>query len=339
MKYQELVKQIKKKEVKPIVLLHGDEPFFIDKITALFETTFLQESEKAFNQTILYGKDVKAQQIMDTAIRFPMMAPMQVIVVKEAKQIKDIKKLSEYAANPTPTTLLVIAYKHGKLDGRSELSKLIKKNGIIFESKKLYDNDLPGWIQSLLKDYQLNIKSDALSLLSEYIGGDLSRIDGEVQKMSVNLPSGHTITTEDIEKNIGVSRQYNVFELQSAISNKDIAKIGRIIHYFEANPKQSPIQMVISSLFSFISKCLIAQQTNTSNDMALAKSMGINVRNEYAAKFRVKDYKTFKRNYSPTQTLNLISLLKEYDLKSKGVMDSGTKGELLLQELVYRIIQ
>ncbi len=246
----------KNKEFNPIYWLEGDEDYFIDEVMEYAEKNILSESEIEFNQTIFYGKDANWADIVNACRRYPMFAERQVVLLKEAQQMKDVEKLEVYAENPLPSTILIVSYKGKTLDGRQKFSKLIKKKGEVFHSKKMYENQLPGWINDYLQANGFTIKPKALALLVDHIGNDLSRIVNEIEKLSLNLGKEKTITEDDIEKFIGISKEYNIFEFQNALSRKDQAKAIRIIQYFEANPKAVPIQLILPSLYSYFSKIL-----------------------------------------------------------------------------------
>ncbi|HJY23903.1 MAG TPA: DNA polymerase III subunit delta, partial [Hanamia sp.] len=250
----------KKNIFKPIYWLEGDEEFFIDEVMDYAEKKILPEAEASFNLTVFYGKDANWADIINACRRYPMFAERQVVVLKEAQQMKDIDKLEPYVENPLGSTVLVVSYKGKTLDGRSKLSKLVKKNGEIFLSKKIYENQLPAWTNGYLQSKGFQITPRALTLLVDHVGNDLSRIANEVDKLSVNVSAEKSITEDDIEKYIGVSKEYNIFELQHALSVKDHAKAMRIIQYFEANPKAVPIQLVLPSLYGYFTKIMTIYQ-------------------------------------------------------------------------------
>ncbi|HZW65609.1 MAG TPA: DNA polymerase III subunit delta, partial [Hanamia sp.] len=235
-----IISNWEKKEFKPLYWLEGDEDYFIDKVMEYAEKKILTENEAGFNQTIFYGKDANWADVINACRRYPMFAERQVVLLKEAQLMKDVEKLEAYVENPLASTVLVVSYKGKTLDGRQKFSKLIKKKGEVFLSKKLYDNQLPGWINDYLKENGFSIKPKALALLVDHIGNDLSRVVNEIEKLSLNLGTSKIITEDDIEKFIGISKEYNIFELQNAFSKKDQAKALQIIQYFEANPKAVP---------------------------------------------------------------------------------------------------
>lgn len=344
MEYNEIISELKKKTYRPIYFLMGEEPYFIDMISDYIENNVLDESEKEFNQTVLYGRDVSASEIIGAAKRFPMMSEHQVVIIKEAQDIKDlVKKEKEdkkekdkvktpfeaYLENPLPSTILVFCYKYKTIDKRTALAKLIQKNAAMFESKKLYDNQVADWINNYLKSKDYTINQRAAGLLSEYLGTSLSKVTNELDKLIINLPAKAEITTEHIQTNIGISKDYNVFELHSAIGKKEVLKANRIINYFNANPKDNPMVMTVASLYGYFCKILIYQFLT--DKKTAASAMGVNP-------FFVKDYELGAKNYSVGKLKSIFGYLREYDLKSKGVdRGSATEGELL-KELVFKIM-
>ncbi len=338
MKYQDLLKDLKKKDYKPLYVLHGDESFFIDKITDYFDEKVLSESEKAFNYTVVYGKEANAMSLIDAASRYPMMAPYQLIILKEAQDMKTLTDLAPYIEKLVPTTILVIAHKHKRLDMRTKFAKALKANGVVFESKKLYDNQVPAWIEDYLKHKQLAITPNATNLIAEYLGTNLAKVANELDKLAINVKAGSTISDKDVQDNIGISKDYNVFELQNALCERDFAKANRIINYFIANPRKNPLVMVVGTLFNFFSKVYMTYALKGQGDGELAKSLGYHARNEYAAAFFVKKYKLAIRNFSVAQTQNAIAVLHEYDLRSKGIDNSNASDGALMREMVFKIL-
>lgn len=332
MSYEQIISSLKKKEYKPIYFLMGEEPFFIDKITDFIATKVLQEHERDFNQTVLYGKDTTVNEIIAIAKRFPMMSEHQVVIVKEAQHVKQIEDLEKYLAQPLNSTILVINYKFKKLDKRKAVAKLIAKTGVIFESEKLRDYKIPDWINEKISKVGLTIQQKNCMLLSEFLGTDISKIDNEIKKLQLILPKGSEVTTEVIEKNIGISKDYNIFELQSALAKKDVLKSNRIAIYFAQNPKSNPFVLSISSLFNYFSKVLqLHYSANKQNDNALAGELKVHP-------FFVKEYKAAAQNYSPKKLVKIVSYLREYDLKSKGVNNISTDDGELLRELIFKIL-
>jgi DNA polymerase-3 subunit delta len=335
----DILKDLKNRKYKPLYLLHGEEPYFIDQVSNYAEHQLLPEAEKGFNQTVLYGKDTDIMTVLNAAKRYPMMAEYQVVLVKEAQDMKwgrddddkkSINPLLNYLENPLPGTILVFCYKYGKFDKRKKTYKAIEKNGVIFESTPLYDSKIPGWIETFVagKGYQVNPQASAM--LAEYLGNDLSKIANEMEKLMLNVPAGQVITMQHVQDNIGISKEYNVFELQSALSRKDPFKVNQIINYFEANPKANPIVLVLGNLNNFFSKVLLYHYAKDRSPQNLARELGV-------SPYFIKDYELAARNYNYAKSMQIISLLREYDLKSKGVDSSAGNGELM-KELMFKIL-
>ncbi|MGQ1908511.1 DNA polymerase III subunit delta [Marinifilum sp. RC60d5] len=332
MTYEEILRSLKKKEYAPVYFLMGDERFFIDKITDYIIDTAISESERDFNQTILYGKDTDIGTIVTTARRFPMMSERQIVIVREAQNIKNIDQLLSYVKTPLKSTILVINYKYKSLDKRKSFTKEIAKNGVLFESKKIYDNQVPDWIKKYASRLKYKIDNKAAFLLAEFLGNDLGKITNALEKLSININKSNTITPDDIEKNIGISKDYNNFELQNALGKKDVLKANQIINYFSTNEKNNPMVVTIALLHSYFSKVLKYYFIkNKVNEKAVASSLNINP-------FFVKDYKQASLNYNPKKLVSIIELLREFDLKSKGYGDISTKHGDLLKELIFKIL-
>jgi len=291
----------------------------------------LTDAEKGFNQTILYGKDLEPSAIMGNARRFPMMANHQVIIVREAQNIKKIEDLEPYVRNPLNSTILVINYKYKTLDKRKTFPKLIDQKGVLFESKKLYDNQLPVWISSYLKDQQYTVSPQASAMLAEYLGADLSKVANELDKLIISLPAGTQITPDHIEKNIGISKEFNVFELQNALGERDMLRANRIINYFGDNPSNNPVPVVISSLFSYFSKLLNYQFLEDKSQNNVASVLSVHP-------FFVKTYVSAAKNYPIRKLVEVVSILREYDMKSKGVGNVSATPADLQKEMIYRIL-
>ncbi len=342
MEYNEIISELKKKTYRPVYFLMGEEPYFIDMISDYIENNVLDEAEKEFNQSVLYGRDVSTAEIIGAAKRFPMMSEHQVVIIKEAQDIKDlVKKEKEdkkdrtktpfeaYLENPLPSTILVFCYKYKTIDKRTALAKLIQKHAAMFESKKLYDNQVADWISNYLKSKEYTINQRAAALLNEYLGTSLSKVTNELDKLIINLPPKSEITQEHIQANIGISKDYNVFELQTAIAKKEVLKANRIINYFNANPKENPMVMTVASLYGYFCKVLIYHFL--ADKKTAASAMGVNP-------FFVKDYELAAKNYSAGKLKSIFSFLREYDLKSKGIdRGSASEGELL-KELIFKIM-
>jgi DNA polymerase-3 subunit delta len=331
MTFEQITGDIKRKIYHPVYLLHGDEPYFIDAITDLIEGSVLTESEKEFNQTVVYGRDTDTGSIIDMARRFPMMANYQVVIIKEAQDIDKIENLQPYMEKPQPSTILVIACKYKKIDQRKSFAKSVDKAGVIFESARIYDNKVPAWINEQVISNGHSIRPEACQLLAEYLGSDLGRISNELEKLLINLAAGSTIDSALIERNIGISKDYNVFELQNALGARDVAKANRIISHFGANTRQNPMIVVLTVLFGFFMKLMIYHQLEDKSKNNVASVLSVNP-------FFVKDYVQAAQNYSFRRLRNIIGLLREYDLRLKGINNGSTEESELLRELVYKIL-
>jgi DNA polymerase III subunit delta len=335
----EILKDLKNKRYKSVYLLHGEEPYYIDIISNFVEHQLLSQAEKGFNQTVLYGKDTDVMTVLGASKRYPMMADYQVVLVKEAQDMKwgnddadkkGINPLLSYLENPLPGTILVFCYKYGKFDKRKKTYKAIEKSGLIFESTPLYENKIPAWIESFLLEKGHKINPQASLLLSEYLGNDLSKIANELEKLLLNVSAGQEITLKHIHDNIGISKEYNVFELQSALGRKDVFKANQVVNYFEANPKANPMVLVLGNLNTFFTKILTYHYVKDKTPQNLARELGINP-------FFIKDYEQAARSYNYAKTMQIISYLREYDLKSKGVNSTGGDGGLM-RELIFKIL-
>ena len=332
MKFEEILQDLKNKIYKPIYFLMGEEPYFIDVITDFIAEHVLDEAEKSFNEVILYGKDTDIATVINTAKRFPMMANHQVVILKEAQVLQDIDKLIYYAEAPLKSTILVINYKYKKLDKRKKLYKVLDKAGAVFDSERLYEDKVPAWITAYLSEKGLSIDLKASMILTEFLGNDLGKIVNELEKLILTIPDNtKTITTDQIERNIGISKDFNNFELHKALSGKNILKANRIIYYFDKNQKNNPISMTISSLYYFFSKVLMYHFIKDKSRRNAASVLQINP-------FFLPDYELAARNYSAAKIVRIVGLLREYDLKSKGMGNvSSTPGDLL-KELIYKIL-
>ena len=331
MSVDSIITDLKKKKFKPIYWLEGEEPFFIDEVMNYAEHHILKESETSFNLSVFYGKDAQWADVVNACRRYPMFSEIQVVLLKEGQQMKDIEQLESYIENPLPSTLLVVSYKDKKLDARTKFAKTIKSKGELFSTKKIYENQLPDWVNTLVKEHQLTITQKANLLLCENIGNDLSRIKNEIEKIAVNLKNSKTITDEVIEQFVGVSKEYNVFELQDAIAKKNLSKAIRIIQYFEKNPKAGPIQLILPSLYSFFSKVFLIFSANGNDEKALASSLGINP-------YFLKDYLQASKNYRYEGVEKILLLLHQYNLRSIGINDNNTNDTELLKEFVVKVI-
>ncbi|MDW5289842.1 DNA polymerase III subunit delta [Formosa sp. PL04] len=327
---KQLVADIKQKKLKPIYLLMGEETYYIDKISDYIEAHVLSEEEKGFNQMVLYGRDVTVEDIVGHAKRYPMMAEYQVIIVKEAQDLsRTIDKLADYAKNPQPSTILVLNYKYKSVDKRKSVYKTIKKAGVVFESKKLYENQVADWIRRILAPKSYSITPKAAQMLVEFLGNDLSKINNELVKLQIILPKDSQITPEHIEENIGISKDYNNFELRKAVGARDVLKAQRIVKYFAENPRDNPMVVTVSLLFSFFSQILLIHGMQDKNPRSVASALKINP-------FFVDEYLVAVRNYPMKKVSANISTLREFDVKSKGVGSNAVpQGDLLKELLVH----
>jgi DNA polymerase-3 subunit delta len=332
MTFDQILQSLKKKDYSSVYFLSGEEPYYIDVIANFIEENVLEEADKGFNQLVLYGKDVDLQNVINLAKQFPMMGDKQVIIVREAQDIKNFDALEAYIKQPQTSTILVFCYKGKSLDKRKTLAKTIDKSGVLFESKKLYENQLPEWITKYISSKGFTVSPKAAILLSEFLGNDLSKITNEVDKLCILIPAGSLISPEIIEKNVGISKDYNIFELNNAIGAKDFDKVMRIVQYFAANPKGNPFVVTISTLHGFFLKLMTYHFAPDKNPDSLAALMKVN-------KFFMKDYQLAAKNYPPKKISAIFELLNEYDLKSKGVNNPSVEDGELLKELVYKILR
>ena len=331
MSAEKIIADWKKGNFKPIYWLEGDEPFFIDQVVHYAEHKILPEAEASFNLSIFYGKDADWSSVVNACMRYPMFAEKQVVILKEAQQMRDIEKLESYIDNPLSSTIFVVSFKEKKVDGRSKLAKTLKSKGEMLSTKKMYDSQLPEWVNQMVASHKLTIAPKALHLLVDHIGNDLSRLQNEVEKLAVNLAGRKNITEDDIEKYIGVSKDFNVFELQDALGKRDLAKTIRIIHYFEANPKAAPIQMILPALYNYFSKVFMLYSLPNITEQSAAAALGVNP-------FFVKEYIATARSYDYEGIEKVLLLLHQYNLRSIGVHDAGTSDAGLLKELAVKMI-
>lgn len=340
MTVEDILKDLKARKFKPIYLLQGEEPYFIDKIVDYMEQHVLSDAEKGFNQTVLYGKDTDMNTVLNAARRFPMMSEYQLVIIKEAQELSwgkeddGNKKTPDFTLNyfekPQNSTILVFAYKHGNFDKRKKVYKVISQNGVVFQSDVIKDYKITPWIDGYIKSKGYKISPSALGLIGEYLGTDLSKITNEVDKLCLNIDVSTEISVDHVQKNIGISKDYNVFELQKALASQNILKCNQIINYFADNPKANPLVLVMGNLYSYFSKIL--KYHYLSNKADAAKELGVNP-------YFVKDYELAARTFPWQKTYQIITLLREYDLKSKGLNSSGnTSNGELLKELLFKII-
>ena len=328
----QIVSDIQKGNIKPIYFLMGEESYYIDKIAGYIEKNVLSDEEKGFNQMVLYGRDVTIEEIISNAKRFPMMSDRQVVIVKEAQDLsRTIENLVAYAENPQPSTVLVICYKYKTLDKRKKLSKVIGKSGLVFESKKLYENQVGDWIRRVLSGKSYKIEAKATLMLVEFLGTDLSKINNELEKLMLILPKGSLISPIHIEENIGISKDFNNFELRKAVGAKQIVKANQIVNYFAQNPRSNPLVMTISLLNSFFTQLLIYHGLKNKTKSNVASALKVNP-------YFVGDYDTAARNYPMRKVSKIISLLREADMKSKGVGATNLNQDDILKELLFKMM-
>lgn len=331
--YEEIARDLKNRVYKPVYYLMGEESYYIDKISEYIMQSVLTEEEKEFNLTVLYGADTDVTTIINAAKRYPMMAERQVVVVKEAQTVKRMEDLSFYLQKPLQSTILVLCHKHGVIDRRKKLAAEIEKAGVLFESKKIKEAQLAGFISSYLKRKQVEIEPKAAEMMAEFVGTDLSRLAGELEKLVITLPQGiRRVTPEQIERNIGISKDYNNFELRSALVAKDILKANRIIKYFEENSKTNPLQMTLSVLFGFFSNLMLAYYAPEKSEQGIAAQLGLK------SPWQAREYMAAMRVYNGVKVMQIIGEIRYCDARSKGVDNSSLTDGDLLRELIYRIL-
>ncbi|WP_027378098.1 DNA polymerase III subunit delta [Kaistella palustris] len=330
-----ILKNIKNKELLPIYFFHGEEPYFMDVALKSFENDYLSEDEKAFNQTMVYGKDTTYSEVLSLARQFPMMGDMQVIILKEAQEIKLTEKEAEalkvYAENPVESTLLVIAHKYKKIDSRKSFAKTLFKNKMLFLTEKIKENAIAPWIDKELKRLGLQSKPHISTLLSQYLGSDLSRISNELQKLKIILKDGELLDEKMIEMHIGISKDFNIFELTKAVARKDAENAFRVAYYLGKNPKQNPFEMIMGNFYSFFSNLIMYHTMAGKNPQLIQQELGLNYYQNIDAAAAV-------RKYSLKHATRIISILREMDLKKKGLGAVNMSDGELLKEMVYKIL-
>ncbi len=330
-KFETVMMQLKAGNYAPVYLLHGSEAYYIDQLADYIEEHALQESEKVFNQIILYGKEVNSKTVIDHASQYPMMAQRRVVILKEAQSMRDLAKLEPYVRNPATTTVLVIAHPHKKLDGRSALSKTLNKHAVVFESQEVKEYKMAQWIEGYLKDSGYTIEPGAADVLVDYLGNDLSKVSNELDKLALSMGERKQVKREDVYDNIGVSKDYNVFELQTALALRDSQKVYKIVENFMANSKAAPFVVVNATLFSYFSKVLLVKSMEGKSDRAIASAIGVNP-------YFLKEYKAASRNFSVSALSTVIDILRQYDMRSKGInRTSALREPELLREMIYKI--
>ena len=332
MAHNQILKDLKNKVYHPVYFLTGEETYYIDLIADYIEKKVLDEAEKDFNQTVLYGKESDIATIISEAKRYPMMANHNVVIVKEAQHLsKEIDKLESYLDNPTPTTILVFCYKYKKIDGRKKFGKELKKKAVFLETKKLYDNQVPEWITTYLKRKNYTITPPAALLIAEFLGADLGKVVNELEKLIINVPEGNEITPDTVEKNIGISKDFNNFELNKALGTKNVLKANKIIYHFSKNEKEHPLVVTVGLMYSFFTNILKYHYTKDKSRNNVASILRV-------SPFFVGEYEIAARNYPIKKSVKIIEYLRDYDLKSKGVNNASTPNSELLKELVFKIL-
>lgn len=326
-----ILKDISTRKFKPVYLLHGEESYFIDQISKKIEKEVLTEAERGFNQTIVYGKDTDGSTIVSIAKRYPMMSEYQVVIVKEAQNVKDLDKMEAYFAQPQPSTILVICHKEKKVDGRKKFIKVIAKTGVVFESKKLYDNQLPEWIRNKVAEFGFRIQDKAALLMADHLGNDLSKVVHEIEKLSSNLPKGTAIDSAHIEEYIGISKDFNVFEFCDALGAKNAKKAYTIGDYFSKNSKAHPLVMIIGGMLNYFTKMLTVHFLPNKDKMAVASALKL-------PPFLADQQIRASRNFQPMKVIRIIHDLRDADAKSKGIGSTSMSDEDIYKELIFKIL-
>ncbi len=332
MTFDSIMKDLKTGKFHPLYFLFGDEPYFIDQVSDYIEKNALSEAEKSFNQVILYGKETEFKTIVDEARQFPMMASKRVVIVKEAQEMKTLPELLSYIEKPSPTSILVLCHKYKKLDKRTKFAKILEEKSVIFESKKLFDNQVAPWIRDFIKAKGLTSETGVPDIIAEYLGADLSKISNELNKLILNLNSSTSITISDVKEQIGISKDFDVFELQRVLGEKNFVKAAMIINYFKENPSANPAVMVISSLFAYFNKVLITRYHNSLSDQELSKQTGVNP-------FFMKEYRNAAKNYSMGHLIKIFQILKSADKNSKGVSSWRSDDGAIFKDILIACMQ
>tara|TARA_B100000767_G_scaffold131448_1_gene124816 strand:+ start:27 stop:1028 length:1002 start_codon:yes stop_codon:yes gene_type:complete len=329
--YKEIITSIINKNLQPVYFLMGEEPYYIDELSDFFAKNILSSEEQEFNQVILYGKEIETAQAISEAKQFPFGSDKRVVIIKEAQHLKDIDVLDNYLDNVQHSTILVICYKGKSVDKRKKFGKNLAKKCVVFESKKLYENKIPAWISSYVKEKGYKIDNNATAVLSEYIGANLSKITNELEKLMLVIKKNEKITPALIEYHIGISKDYNVFELQNALGKKEVLKANKIINHFAANTRDHHIVPILGALFSYFQKIMVYHFLEDKSPKFAANALKVNP-------FFVSQYQTASQHYSKRQLFYIFEYLKDYDLKSKGVNNKSTSHKQLLKELIFKIL-
>lgn len=326
-----IIQEWKKGIYHPVYWLEGEESYYIDQLIDYAEKHILNESEASFNLSIFYGRDTKLDDVVNACKRYPMFSERQVVILKEAQHMNEVEKLEVYIDHPLSSTVFIVGHKEKKIDGRSKLAKQLKSKTVLLTTKKLYDNELPDWTERMIHQKGLDIQSKALQMLVDHIGNDLQRLENEVDKLTVNLQNRKQITEDDIESFVGVSKEFNIFELQAALGRRDMNSTLKILNYFEANPKVAPIQLVLPTLYSFFSKLYMAASSSSRDEYSIAALLGLKG-------FFAKQYIQAIQLYSFVEIEKALILLHHYNLKSIGIGKADTSDASLMKELAAKII-
>ncbi len=335
--YVEIIKDLQKGKYSPLYFLQGEEPFFIDNIIEHIELNALDDTQKSFNQYVLYGKEISFTDILNVARKYPMMGERQVVIIKEAQEIRDWKKeeaqkfLTAYLENPLATTILVFGHKYKTLDRRTKIAKTLEKHCVFLNSKKIYDDKVPGWVRSYAQASGANISEKAIMILTENIGNNLQRLANELDKLRLNIPADQQIDEVAVQKYVGISKDYNTFELQKALSLRDEIKVFKIITYFSANPSSNPLILVIANLYAYFSKLLLIHHQNAFDQNSVARAIGVNP-------FFASEYIQAARNYPAHVVIRNIELIHQADLQSKGIGSASMKDGDILKELIFKLM-
>ncbi len=327
----QIISDWKRGAFHPVYWLEGEEPYYIDKIIHFAEQDILDNSVAGFNLVVFYGKDSKVEDVINACRRYPMLSDKQVVILKEAQQLRDIEKLESYIERPLLSTIFIVAHKEKKLDGRGKLAKILKQKSVLLTTKKIYDNELPDWASTMIRSKGLEISGKALQIFVDHIGNDLQRMENEIDKMTLNLKGRSKITEDDIEVYVGVSKEFNAFELQTAIARKDLTTVLKVLNYFASNPKAAPIQLILPTLYSFFSKLYIAASLGTKDENAIGNALSLKgfIARQYAQAVSLYGFQDIEK---------ILVLLSDCNLKTLGIKRADTSDESLLQELIIKII-
>lgn len=331
--YEDIIRSIRSKVFAPVYFLMGEEDYYIDRIADYIADTVLTDSEKEFNLTVIYGADTDVNSVINAARRYPMMSEYQVVIVKEAQILKAIDTLTIYLQNPMPSTILVVCYKHGSIDRRKKLAAEIEKVGVLFESKKLKDTQIPGFISTYLKRKKMDIDPAAAEMMADFVGTDLNRMAGELEKLIISVPADtRRISPDIIERNIGISKDFNNLELRNALIEKDILKANRIVKYFEDNPKQNPLAVTLAVLFNFYANLMIAYYSPDRSEQGVAQQLGLR------SAWQARSYLSAMQHYSGVKVMHILEAIRMCDVRSKGVDNASVSDGQLLRTLIYTIL-